>query len=191
MKLGETRNEAGRDPPINSINSAERTFLDLHQFRRTDLSGPSIRKEGGRGPINSINSINSAKRTFPARPFERRNQFHQFASLWGGCFQLLFCVSYRPCFEACQRIGYFAGLPIVGLRGARAHNLWGSRMLANRVHAGSGATREAYERRKEAWELPGSDLGGLGAARKRFGRPASAEEAIFGPVRKRFCGPAS
>ena len=36
-----------------------------------------------------------------------------YTSLWGGCSQPLFCVSYRPCFEECPRIWYFAGLSIL------------------------------------------------------------------------------
>ena len=76
----------------------------------------------------------------------QKSQFKSFCSLWGGCSQSPFCVGYRPRFEGCPRIWYFAGLQIVGLGGARAHNLWGSEVLANRVRAGSEGNRTACER---------------------------------------------
>ena len=86
-------------------------------------------------------------------------------SLCGGCSSSMFCVSYRPCFERYPRIWYFAGLQILGLRGARTYNLWSSKMLANRPCAGFGATPEACERLERPANQLGSDLG-LRAARK-------------------------
>ena len=89
-------------------------------------------------------------------------------SLWR-VFQFHVLCQLQACFERCPRIWYFAGLQILGLRGARTYNLWSSEVLANRPCAGFGATREACERLERPANQLGSDLW----ACEQPGRPAS------------------
>ena len=90
-----------------------------------------------------------------------------FCSLWGGCSQAPLCVSYRPCFEGCPRIWYFARLQILGLRSARTRNLRGSQgFKASRcmilVHV---SKRGSCQYRAETWNtLPRESLNPFASA---------------------------
>ena len=145
MEPVDTRNGTGRRPAWNRRASSVFFFWPARKL--------------------SVKTVKSVKR--PGS--EKERQKRQFCSLCGGCSSSMFCVSYRPCFERCPRIWYFAGLQILGLRGARTYNLWSSEVLANRPCAGFGATREACERLERPANQLGSDLW----ACEQPGRPAS------------------
>ena len=180
-KPGDTRNETGRHPGWNRATPRNGTGRPRNgtgrhpEWNRSTPGMEPVDARNGTGePVQfffwparklSVTTVKSVKR--PGS--EKERQKRQFCSLCGGCSSSMFCVSYRPCFERCPRIWYFAGLQILGLRGARTYNLWSSEVLANRPCAGFGATREACERLERPANQLGSDLW----ACEQPGRPAS------------------
>ena len=174
MKPGDTRDGTVRhpgmepvDPGMEPVDTRNGTGRHPEWNRSTPGMEPASQFSFFFWPARklSVKTVKSVKR--PGS--EKERQKRQFCSLCGGCSSSMFCVSYRPCFERCPRIWYFAGLQILGLRGARTYNLWSSEVLANRPCAGFGATREACERLERPANQLGSDLW----ACEQPGRPAS------------------
>ena len=89
----------------------------------------------------------------------------------------------------------FARLQILGFRGARTCNLWGSKVLAIRPCAGFGATEGLRATRKRFMGVRVARSGlratrsGLRATRERFAGLRVARSGLRGATRRRF-GPA-
>ena len=163
MKPGDTRDGTVRhpgmepvDPGMEPVDTRNGTGRHPEWNRSTPGMEPASQFSFFSGQPGSCLSKLSKVSNDPGG--EKERQKRQFCSLCGGCSSSMFCVSYRPCFERCPRIWYFAGLQILGLRGARTYNLWSSEVLANRPCAGFGATREACERLERPANQLGSDL---------------------------------